>query len=210
LATQLTPKRQLFVQEYLVDLNGTQAAIRAGYAESGAYHEAYRLLRNAEVLQAIEYALMERTGITRSRIVDELGAIAFSDLGDFVDWDNETQHVAADIKDRIDADVETGDRPTITNRVTLKPSHKLTPALRRAVAKVSQDRYGNVRVEMHDKLAALDKLARALGMYQEPAHVEDHSKTDMRATIIYEGRADRPPRRPAPPKPVGGPRDTGD
>jgi hypothetical protein len=150
-----------------------------------------------------------------SRIVDELGAIAFSDLGDFVDWDNETQHVAADIKDRIDADVETGDRPaaevvTITNRVTLKPSHKLTPALRRAVAKVSQDRYGNVRVEMHDKLAALDKLARALGMYQEPAHVEDHSKTDMRATIIYEGRADRPPRRPAPPKPVGGPRDTGD
>jgi hypothetical protein len=91
-----------------------------------------------------------RLGIlARSRIVDELGAIAFSDLGDFVDWDNETQHVAADIKDRIDADVETGDRPaaevvTITNRVTLKPSHKLTPALRRAVAKVSQDRYGNV------------------------------------------------------------------
>jgi hypothetical protein len=101
---------------------------------------------------------MERTGITRSRIVDELGAIAFSDLGDFVDWDNETQHVAADIKDRIDADVETGDRPaaevvTVTNRVTLKRSHKLTPALRRAVAKVSQDRYGNVRVEMHDKLS---------------------------------------------------------
>jgi hypothetical protein len=158
---------------------------------------------------------MERTGITRSRIVDELGAIAFSDLGDFVDWDNETQHVAADIKDRIDADVETGDRPaaevvTITNRVTLKPSHKLTPALRRAVAKVSQDRYGNVRVEMHDKLAALDKLARALGMYQEPAHVEDHGKTDMRATIIYEGRADRPAPRQAPPKPVGGPGDAGD
>jgi hypothetical protein len=63
---------------------------------------------------------------------------------------------------------------------------------------------------MHDKLAALDKLARALGMYQEPAHVEDHSKTDMRATIIYEGRADRPAPRQAPPKPVGGPRDIGD
>jgi len=203
------------VQEYLVDLNGKQAAIRAGYSEDSATEIGYENLRKPHVLQAIEYALMERTGITRSRIVDELGAIAFSDLGDFVDWDNETQHVAADIKDRIDADVETGDRPAaevvnIINRVTLKPSHKLTPALRRAVAKVSQDRYGNVRVEMHDKLAALDKLARALGMYQEPAHVEDHSKTDMRATIIYEGRADRPARRPAPPKPVGGPRDIGD
>jgi hypothetical protein len=165
------------------------------------------------VLQAIEYALKERTGITRSRIVDELGAIAFSNIQDFVDWDNETQHIAADIKDRVD--VESSQRPaeevvTITNRVMLAPSHKLTAAQCRAVAQVSQDRYGNVRIKMHDKIAALDKLARALGMYQEPVHVEDHSKTDLRATIIYEGRADRPTRRPPPPKPVGGPRDTGD
>jgi hypothetical protein len=142
--------------------------------------------------------------ITRSRIVDELGAIAFSDIGEFVDWDNEIQHVAADIKDRIGVNPAEGsnrspeEEVAISNRVMLVPSHRLTPAQRRAVAKVSQDRYGNVRVEMHDKLAALDKLARALGMYQEPAHVEDRSKTDMRATIIYEGRADRPAPRQAP------------
>ena len=40
----------------------------------------------------IERAMAQRGGITRTRIVDELGAIAFSDIGDFVDWDNETVH----------------------------------------------------------------------------------------------------------------------
>jgi len=43
----LTPKRQRFVDEYLIDMNGTKAAIRAGFAESGARIEATRLLANA-------------------------------------------------------------------------------------------------------------------------------------------------------------------
>jgi phage terminase small subunit len=189
LQANLTPKQQLFVQQYLVDLNGTQAAIRAGYSKDTVYSIASENLRKPDILQAIEYALMERTGITRSRIVDELGAIAFSDLGDFVDWDNETQHVAADIKDRVGVEPE-GDRPgeevvVLTNRVVLRPSHKLDPALRRAVSKISQDRYGNVRIELFDKIAALDKLARALGMYQDAGHVEDNSQTtNVSATII--------------------------
>jgi hypothetical protein len=133
-------------------------------------------------------------------------------------WDTaaSTMKSTNHVKDRIGVNSAEGsnrspeEEVAISNRVMLVPSQRLTPAQRRAVAKVSQDRSGNVRVEMHDKLAALDKLARALGMYQEPAHVEDHSKTDMRATIIYEGRADRPAPRQAPPKPVGGPRDIGD
>ena len=50
---ELTKNQQLFVKEYLVDLNGTQAAIRAGYAEVGAHVEASRLLRNAKVSSAI-------------------------------------------------------------------------------------------------------------------------------------------------------------
>jgi phage terminase small subunit len=45
----LTPKRQRFVEEYLVDLKATQAAIRAGFAPSGASVEGARLLRNAKV-----------------------------------------------------------------------------------------------------------------------------------------------------------------
>lgn len=49
----LTPKRQRFVEEYVVDLNATQAAIRAGYAERGARTEGARLLADADIQSAI-------------------------------------------------------------------------------------------------------------------------------------------------------------
>jgi phage terminase small subunit len=193
---KLTPKQEAFVREYLVDLNGTQAGIRAGYSEKSAPVIASQNLRKLNVLRAIEEAFMELGGVTRARIVDELGAIAFSDIGDFVDWDNRIEHVAADRNTRMDCSVqlEAGDKPAdkvrvITNRVVLKPSHQLTREQRRVVAKVAQDRYGNVRMEMHDKLGALNSLARALGMFQDTtAHVEQPNPANLRATIIYEGR----------------------
>ena len=47
--SSLTPRQARFVKEYLVDLNGTQAAIRAGYSASGADVQAVRLLGNARV-----------------------------------------------------------------------------------------------------------------------------------------------------------------
>jgi hypothetical protein len=113
-------------------------------------------------------AFMELGGVTRARIVDELGAIAFSDIGNYVDWDNNVEHVAADLGG---VEVENGDTPAdkvrvITNRVVLTPSHKIACDQRRAIAKVAQDRYGNVRIEMHDKIAALKMLGTALGMSQ--------------------------------------------
>ncbi|WP_099974240.1 terminase small subunit [Lactobacillus terrae] len=50
----MTPKQELFVTEYLKDLNATQAAIRAGYSEKTAYSQGQRLLKNVEVKSAIE------------------------------------------------------------------------------------------------------------------------------------------------------------
>lgn len=79
----MTPKQQRFVQEYLKDLNGTQAAIRAGYAESGAHVEAARLLKNAKVAAAIAAGQQERAekvGVTAERVLAELAKIGFSDV----------------------------------------------------------------------------------------------------------------------------------
>jgi predicted lipoprotein len=92
---------------------------------------------------------MELGGVTRARIVDELGAIAFADIGDFIDWSNETQQLSTDTKRPMDANIEDGSKTgeevvVVTNRVVLKPSHKLLREQRRAIAKISQDRYGNV------------------------------------------------------------------
>ena len=56
----MNQRQQLFVNEYLVDLNCTQAAIRAGYSSRTAYSQGQRLLKNAEVSQAIDTAMTER------------------------------------------------------------------------------------------------------------------------------------------------------
>jgi phage terminase small subunit len=76
-------RRQRFVQEYLIDLNGTQAAIRAGYSPRGAEVTAFRLLRDAKTVAALKAALDKRaarTGITQDRVLEETALLAFSDL----------------------------------------------------------------------------------------------------------------------------------
>jgi hypothetical protein len=77
----------------------------------------------------------------------------------------------------------------LTNRVVLKPSHKLTREQRRAIAKVAQDRYGNVRIEMHDKIGALKMLGTVLGMFQDTtAEVKQPSPANLSAAIVYENK----------------------
>ena len=71
----LTPKRQRFVTEYLVDLNATQAAIRAGYAKSGARTEGARLLANADIQAAIAEratALAEKAEVSPEWVLTQL------------------------------------------------------------------------------------------------------------------------------------------
>ncbi len=80
---KLTPKQERFVQEYLIDLNATQAAIRAGYSAHTANEQGARLLTNVSVRSAVEEAKKsraERTEITQDRVLQELARIAFFDL----------------------------------------------------------------------------------------------------------------------------------
>ena len=69
---KLTAKQQRFVEEYLIDLNATQAAIRAGYSPKTANEQGARLLANASVQEAIAKAMAERsrrTGISQDRVI---------------------------------------------------------------------------------------------------------------------------------------------
>ena len=79
----LTPKQQRFVDEYILDLNATQAAIRAGYSEKGATVRGAELLANRNVAAVIEAAKQrreKRTEITADRVLEGLAAVAFGDL----------------------------------------------------------------------------------------------------------------------------------
>lgn len=77
---KLTAKQKKFVEEYLIDLNATQAAIRAGYSPNTAQEQSSRLLSNVMVKNEIDKAMAERsrrTGINQDRVLRELAKIAF-------------------------------------------------------------------------------------------------------------------------------------
>lgn len=85
---KLRDKQQRFVDEYLIDLNATQAAIRAGYSVKTANEQGSRLLANVSVQTAIAEKMAERsrrTGVNQDRVVLELAKIAFVKLTDIID-----------------------------------------------------------------------------------------------------------------------------
>lgn len=137
----LNPRQLFFVEEYLVDLNGKEAAIRAGYARDAAAVRAAKLLRREAVRQAVAAAMAaraERTGITPERVLDEYTAIAFANIRHFVDWGPKGVRFIA--------------------------TRRLSPEKTRLVAELvdgGADK-GLKRVKLFDKQAALNSLSRIL------------------------------------------------
>ena len=85
----LTPKQAAFVAEYLIDLNATQAATRAGYSAKTAYAAGERLLKHVEVAAAIKAAMVarsERTEIKADRVITEAWSILTADPREFMEY----------------------------------------------------------------------------------------------------------------------------
>jgi len=83
----LTPRQGRFAQEYLIDLNATQAAIRAGCPEDSASVQGCRWLANPKVSRAIALAKEDRalrTGLTQDRVIAELASLSLSNIKHFV------------------------------------------------------------------------------------------------------------------------------
>lgn len=86
--SKLTPKQQRFVDEYILDLNATQAAIRAGYSEKTAREQGARLLSKVNIQAAIQELMQERSEKTRvdaQYVLDRLHQIDQLDVGDILD-----------------------------------------------------------------------------------------------------------------------------
>lgn len=83
MARELSEKQKRFIEEYLVDLNATQAALRAGYAPKRAYAMGHENLKKPEIAAALSVAMAERserTKIDQDRVVLEIARLAFSDV----------------------------------------------------------------------------------------------------------------------------------
>ncbi len=144
---ELTAKQHWFVREYLIDLHATNAAIRAGYSPESAYSIGSENLKKPEIQSALEKEMAkrsERTGITQDKVLRELARVAFADMGSFADWGPEG--------------------------VKLRPSNELSLDDAAAIVELSEskNKHGtSSKIKLHDKVAALDKLMRHLGMYKE-------------------------------------------
>jgi phage terminase small subunit len=172
--SKLTPKQKRFVEEYLVDLNATKAAIRAGYSEKRASEIGYQLLQKTTVSEAIREAMQarsERTEITQDMVLRQLAKIAFADLTEFVTWEEE-------------------------GNVVLKPSDKVDGTILTEVLEDVTD-FGDFqktkkRVKLPDRLKALELLGKHLGMFKEKI---EHSGSvtnnvvDMSSLTVEELRA---------------------
>ncbi len=153
----LTNKQKAFVREYLVDLNGTQAALRAGYKKESAPVVGCENLKKPNIQQAIQEEMSkreERTRVTQDKVVRELAKLAFSNMRSFVDWG--------------------------PDEVRLKDSEQISNDDAACVQEVSQTETNSgsktIKFKLHDKKAALELLGRHLGMFSDTVknvHVGD-------------------------------------
>lgn len=148
MAKALTAKQQVFVQEYLVDLNATQAAIRAGYSKRTAEWIGPQLLGKTHVSEAVQKAMAkreERTEITQDRVLKEYAKLAFLDPRRFYDDDGQLLQVH-ELPEDVAAALS-------SMEVVTEKAGDLELAVR--------------KIKFSDKKAALDSIARHLGMFKD-------------------------------------------
>lgn len=140
----MTRKQKLFVEEYLIDLNATQAAIRAGYSPDTAYSIGQENLKKPEIKARIDKAMAERsrrTGVNADRVVMELAKIAFINATDVIDPQTAT--------------VKDGALP------------EDTAAIQSVKVKTFGEDGLEREIKMADKLKALELLGKHLGMFKD-------------------------------------------
>ncbi len=152
---KLNEKQKQFVREYLIDLNATQAAIRAGYAGKTAYSQGQRLLKNVEVakeLQKAQAKRAERTEITADHVLEELAKIGFSNMTDYI------------------RTTEEGDAFVDLSELTCEQA----AAISEVVVEDYKDGRGEdardvrkLKFKLYDKRAALVAIGKHLGMFVE-------------------------------------------
>ncbi|OAE52868.1 terminase [Achromobacter insolitus] len=158
----LTDKQRRFVDEYLVDLNATQAAIRAGYSEKTAYSIGNENLSKPDIAEAIQEAQAERskrTEITQDMVLRELAKIGFSDIRRVVRWGKTELRVA-------DSGDDGGEVTEPYHGLALVSADDIDDDTAAAISEISEGREG-LKVKLHDKKGALVDIGRHLGMFKD-------------------------------------------
>lgn len=140
---KLTEKQKRFVAEYLVDLNATQAAIRAGYSPKTANRIGSQNLSKVDVQAEIEKrraTLRNKLEITQEKVIEELAAVAFANGADFA-------------------------QVTKTGLVRIIPTEDIPQDKRKAIASIKEGAANGTEIKTYDKVRALELLGKHLGVF---------------------------------------------
>ncbi|HOS09826.1 MAG TPA: terminase small subunit [Smithellaceae bacterium] len=160
---QITDRMKKFVDEYLIDFNATQAAIRAGYSPDTANEQGSQLLARPDIRELVaegQKAIAERTQTFQDNAVDELKIVGFSDLADFLTVKE------GGIVEQKSFDQLTKAQTKCIKKIkqTVRTSHSSDGTILHQTA--------TLEVELHDKLKALELLGRHLGMFNDTLRLE--------------------------------------
>lgn len=172
---RLTEKQARFVAEYLVDMNATDAARRAGYSEKTAYAIGFENLRKPEIQEAIQAAMADRakrTEITQDMVLRELAKVAFSNGSDFARVVS-TPTVTTIVDE--EGNVQQVLRPV--QHVELVDTDQLSREKRAAIAGIKEGKFG-IEVKGYDKIRALELLGQHLGMFNGKEGQKDEPSDD--------------------------------
>jgi phage terminase small subunit len=145
-----TVRAEVFAQAYVHHLDSKEAAAVAGLSpfspDAGTNYKQKPIVK-ARILELMDDRAI-RTQITADKVLSELALIGFSNVKDFFTWD--------------------GSGWTLN----LKPSEEIPDEVAAAIKEIWKDETGRVRVKFYDKLQALDKIARHLGMFTQRVEIE--------------------------------------
>ena len=168
---ELSARERIFVREYLVDLNATQAAIRAGYSRRSASRNTHRVLNRPRVKAAIEAAMAERAAkleITAERVLRELALMGFANLRDYV-------APAPDGTARLDLSGLTRDQAAAIRELS---SEEITTGQGAAARRVRK-----VKVRLADKKASLELVGKHLGLFGRKAGLAQEEEISANAEL---------------------------
>lgn len=146
-----------FVEEYMIDSNGTQAVIRAGYKSAAPSVRAAKLMNSpivADAIRAAQAKLSKKLDLSAEMVLGELKRIAFSDIRKAVSWKTEMM-----------------DDGREAASIRFHDSDLLDDHTAAAIAEVGTDAKGNLKIKFHDKPAALVNLGKHLGLFTERVEV---------------------------------------
>lgn len=149
---ELTPKIKRFCEEYIKDLNGTQAAIRAGYSAKTANEQSSQLLAKLNVknyIAELKQSLSNKNEGLAQQVIDELKKLGFANIQDYIDPENEIKDLTKIDRDKAAA-VE-----------SIKKTVTEFSGGGESVGKKT-----SIQFKLYDKISALEKLGRHLGIFE--------------------------------------------